>query len=154
MDEAIRVSIEKKLSLFRKYLLICEVAECYSNDKPSLRALRKIVCREQKLLKSSRFPIEESDRSELLALIGDLKQLFTSFLHASQFEMYRLAGDNLTRYLGILRGKISETEALLRGKSTVQETIDAAVSKAKELGEALGKGVESLKKRVKDLGSE
>lgn len=153
MDETVKVSLEKKLSQFEKYLLLAQVAECYSADKAAVRALRKVTCREIKSLKESCFPMESGDLRQLFESIGGLKDILTKFVKAKRYELYRLAEEQLSEYINRLQKQIADTKELLRLKPGVQETIDSTVSKAIELKNAIGRGVEHLKKTVKDLNS-
>ena len=157
MDEQKRVSLERKLSHFRRHLLLAQVAECYSDDKKAVRALCKIAKRESEALRRSHFPMEEGDMRQLYMSIADLKAILVLFLKARRYDLYRGAGEQLSMYLNTVGQQIEETEASLvtrpTVKSNVQNAIDTAVNKAKELGEAIGKGVERLKKTVTDLGS-
>ncbi len=153
MDETKRVSLEKKLSHLKRYLLLAQIAECYSVDKKAVRALNTVTKRELRALKRSRFPMEDADLQQLYNSIGMLGQILKKFSGARRYDVYRNAEEQLTNYINSMTRQVAETEELLRTKPTVSKTIDSAVTKAKELGDVIGKGVEQLKKTVKDLSS-
>lgn len=152
-EESSKISLMKRIALDKRYLLIAQVAEKYANDKSVLRAMKKIAHKECKGLRDSRYPMEAMDVQEALVSIKELYDILCSLIKRSGYERYRLASGMLVEFIVKLEGKIKDDECAMRTKPSVQESLGAAIDKAKEIGEAIGKGVEGIKKTVKDLGS-
>lgn len=152
-EDSTRISLLKRMALYERYILLARVAEKYANDKSVLRAMRKIAHNERKGLQTSRYPMETKDIQEALILIGELHGILNSLVRASGYDRYRLASEALTEFLEKLEKEYGETENKVQGKASAKDTIDAAIDKAKTIGEVIGKGVEEIKKTVKDLGS-
>lgn len=152
-EDSIKVSLRKKAALYEKYLLIAQMAEKYANDKSVLRAMKRIAREECRILQSSRYPMETADVQESLMFISELRDILGSLVKSSVYERYRLASGALSEFLARLDKKYRETESLVQGKTTAREALDVAIEKARSIGEVIGKGVEEIKKTVKDLGS-
>lgn len=152
-DDLSRISLLKRMALYERYLLLARMAEKYANDRSVLRAMRKIARSERKGLRNSRYPMETKDLQEALVSIDELYGILNSLVRASGYDRYRLASKALNEFLEKLEKEYGEAESKVQGKASARDTIDAAIDKAKTIGEVIGKGVEEIKKTVKDLGS-
>lgn len=152
-EDSAKVSLMKKKDLFEKYLLIARLAEKYANDKSVVRSMKKLARNECKILQTSRYPMEAADLQESIMVICELRDILGSLAKASALERYRLASGALADFLERLEKKYRETMNAAQAKMTARETLDAAIGKAKSIGEVIGRGVEEIKKTMHDLSS-
>lgn len=154
MDEYIgRVSLVRKAMLERHYLLIAQTAEEFSTDSGMLKALCTAVKRERKEFNGSKYPMTDGDAHEIASIIDELYDLLRRLKKANKMDRYRIASNALHEFIERGERRLKEDNARLSGKSDLQETIVSTVDRVKAIGEKLGKGVEEIKKTVKDLGS-
>ncbi len=157
MEQTKSLGTEKLLYLYRRYLLIAQMSEKYSDDKQVLRAMGKVAKKEYKGLKETVYPLDIKDLNAVMLAISQLMDLITSLIKASEVEKFQVAATGLRNYIDDLGKTVGELEKVCEETSTPIDKLNSAVGQAKEvLGkgkELLEKGVEGIKKTVTDLRS-
>lgn len=157
MDQMKRLGTEKLLSLYRRYLLIAQMSEKYSDDRQVLRAMGKVSKKEYKKLSETVYPLDVKDLNAVKLAIAQLIELISSLVKASGVEKFQVAVTGLRNYIDDLGKAIGELENICKESSLSIDKINSAVGHAKEMigkgKELLEKGVEGIKKTVTDLSS-
>lgn len=157
MEHTKTLGTEKLLSLYRRYLLIAQMSEKYSDDKQVLRAMGKVAKKEYKGLKGTIYPLDIKDLNTVMLAISQLKDLIASLIKASEVENFQVAATGLRNYIEDLGKTVEELEKICEEASSPIDKLNSAVGQAKEMigkgKELLEKGVEGIKKTVTDLRS-
>ena len=139
---------EKQMELYQEFLLIAQLTEKFYYDKALLRAMKRLTGRECKRISGIDCGREANQ------LIAELESIVISVLKAAPSNRYHLVGTSLANYIVKVEGHIAELKRENEKKQvSAEEVISAVAEKAKTIEEAIGKGVEGLKNKVKSLRS-
>ncbi len=146
MQEVVETGNKVRTKLYGKLLSLARVTQIYSDRPKCLKAVIRILCNELAELKSTKYPMPESDVNEIKLNVNELKEIARRLVKVKKVEEWNSA----VQALQLFTEKI---EARLRVSSdspveNIKNIIGSAVKNAKQLGNAVEIGVNKIKKTV------
>ena len=155
MDKLAELSLTEKVKLLSKILLLAQVAESYSENKKVLSYLKKTALEESKLLDKSKYSLTEEDGKSASKLIAEFVSVLTDLSKAKTVDDWRPASKALDVYIEKLTAQLLSDEKLLlpptpEEPDIVTKVLNSAASGVRKLGSMIDKGVEQIKKQIKE----
>lgn len=148
-EKEISISTNGKQEYFNKFILLGKIGQLYVDDRKMIKQLVKQLNRERKGLKSTCYPLSESDRRDIAIALTELTDILNGFLHPGELERFNISVQSLKGYISKLECEINPCTV----GSVAKKAIDVAKDTAKNLSEKIGKSVEDLKKTVQGISS-
>lgn len=155
MDTVTELSLKEKIKLLSKILLLAQVAESYSENKKVLGYVKKTAVEESKALKKGGLALVDGDNRSAGKLVDEFVNVLTVLAKAKKVEDWKPAVDALNVYIEKLTSQLLSDEKLLLPPSKEQpdvmtKVLNSAASGVRKLGAMLEKGVEHIKKEIKE----
>lgn len=161
MDKITELSLNEKVKLLSKILLLSQVAENYSEDKKVLKYLHETVSEECKLIEKGEYKlvVEHSRSAGLLA--NELCDVLHGLIKAKSQDEFLRAKRELYGSMEKITAQLLADEKLLLPPSdkesgrtqheiydTVSKVLNSAANGARKLGDMINKGFEHIKNQV------
>ena len=105
------VSLKKKIELFNGLLLVAQSAAFFREDKKLLKSLASALKTQQKQCANSVYPMTESDRSETLLLISDLREIVYRLARVRKVADFRVWSGRLDNFVKDVTSRLDVTAA-------------------------------------------
>ena len=154
------VSLKKKIELCKGLQLIAQSADFFKEDKKLLKSLAAALKNQKKTCATSVYPMTEADKSEVNLLVADLGEIVLNLAKVksvSDFQVWhaRLVNfvENITKKLDEMPYQLKEMEGetvATQAKKVFDKVVETAKSLGQSVSSAVDKGVEVIKKNMKD----
>lgn len=131
MDLQDKVSAEEKLNVCRRLLCVAQTANCYTEDKKTLKKLVAVVKRERKAHAKTSYPLTEEHSSQIEELILMLFRSVKRLRKARTMLDYREGMQTLADTLRLLEEQIQADSDELLNYAREQDSAQAGESQKK-----------------------
>lgn len=161
MDEqTTTVSLKRKVEELNVLETIGRTAQCCTDDRKTLKAVKTALKGRLARLKKSFFPLTVDDRRALERAAEDLVDATDKLYRAKNAEKIKVGMLRISETLDSLAAERKRCEEILApptASETVRDKVERAgraiEEKVKMLGDKIEQGAEKLKKKINDLGS-
>lgn len=144
--DAADIAVKIKLEAIKKFQQITLLVELYCDDKKALKYLKKIVAKEEKRFKESRFAQTENAFAEIAKLLDATSAVIKGLLTANTVEEFNRAKRAMEVHLYELE------QAIKPNLSNVTQEVKSAFEKTKEKVRSFkNAALEGLKKIKNDV---
>ncbi|MCH5152357.1 MAG: hypothetical protein J1F68_00145 [Clostridiales bacterium] len=154
------VSLKKKIELSKGLLLIAQSADFFKEDKKLLKSLAGALNNQKKKCANSVYPMTEIDKSEVFLLVSDLGETVLKLAKVRNVSDFQVWHGRLYKFTQDLTAKIDEMDSQLKAmegetvaaqaKKVLDKVVESAKSFGQQVSSVVDKGVEALKKNLKD----
>lgn len=155
-----KVSLMKKMELCNGLRLIAQSADYFKEDKKLLKSLAGALKNQRKKCANSVYPMTEMDKSEVYLLVSDLGEIVLMLAKVKSVSDFQVWNGRLTNFVSTITEKLDDMAFEMKkfegetvaaqAKKVFEKVMDTARNIGQSVSTAVDKGVEVIKKNLKD----
>ena len=159
-ETTVNVSLKKKIELCKGLLLVAQSADFFKEDKKLLKSLASALKNQKKKCANSVYPMTEADKSEVFLHVSDLGEIVLMLAKVKSVSDFQVWNGRLENFVKVITEKLDAMALELKklegetvagqAKKVFGKVVETAKSLGQSVSSAVDKGVEAIKKNMKD----